>query len=118
MDVKINREIRQYTESVFMGLDMRQLLCSAASVSSAAAAYFLLRGKLGAEAVSWICILSAFPFAALGFISYNGMSAGKLLLAWLRSGAVRKIRLNGAGDCVYRKLFRPEDKRRKRCSDH
>ena len=117
MEIKINREIRKYTESVFMGLDIRQLLFSAASVAAAAAAYLLLKGKAGTEAVSWACIVSAAPFAALGFVSYNGMSAEKLFLAWLRSGAVRSVRLNAAGDCYYRKLFRPDGGRRKRCWD-
>ena len=117
MEIKINREIRKYTESVFMGLDIRQLLFSAASVAAAAAAYLLLKGKAGTEAVSWACIVSAAPFAALGFVSYNGMSAEKLLLAWLRSGAVRPVRLNAAGDCFYRKLFRPGKEGGKICSD-
>lgn len=117
MLVKINREIRQYTESVFMGLDLRQLLFSAASVAAAAAVYLLLRNRLGTEAVSWACILSALPFAALGFVSYNGMDAEQLLLAWMRSGAPGTIRLNAAADCYYRKLLRPERGRRRRCSD-
>jgi hypothetical protein len=32
-----------------------------------------------------VCILAAAPFAALGFIRYNGMTAERLLWAWLRS---------------------------------
>jgi len=32
-----------------------------------------------------MCILGAAPFAAMGFISYNGMTAEQFVWAWLRS---------------------------------
>jgi hypothetical protein len=44
-----------------------------------------LKPHLGTETVSWICILAAAPFAAMGFIKYNGMTAEKLVVAWIRS---------------------------------
>ena len=42
----------------------------------------------------WMCILGAAPFAALGFITYHGMTAEKFLWAWLRSELIepREIR--------------------------
>ena len=85
MEVKINREIRDYTESIFFGLSLRQFVFSLAAVIVAVCIYFFLRPHLGTETVSWVCILGAAPFAALGFIRYNGMTAERLLLAWLRS---------------------------------
>ena len=85
MEVKINREIRDYTESIFFGLSLRQFVFSLVAVIVAVCIYFFLRPHLGTETVSWVCILGAAPFAALGFIRYNGMTAERLLLAWLRS---------------------------------
>lgn len=85
MEVKINREVRDYTESMFFGLSMRQTIFSALAVAVAVGVYFGLRGFFGTETVSWMCILCAAPFAALGFVKYNGMSAEKFLMAWLRS---------------------------------
>ncbi len=85
MEVKINREVRDYTESMFFGLSMRQTIFSALAVAVAVGVYFGLRGFFGTETVSWMCILCAAPFAALGFVKYNGMSAEKFLAAWLRS---------------------------------
>ena len=67
MEVRINREIREYTESVFFGLSLRQFFFSAMACVVAVGTYFLLRPVLGLEAVSWICILAAFPFAMIGF---------------------------------------------------
>lgn len=85
MEVKINREVRDYTESLFFGLSMRQTIFSVLAVAVAVGVYFGLRGFFGTETVSWMCILCAAPFAALGFVKYNGMSAEKFLAAWLRS---------------------------------
>ena len=85
MEVKINREIRQYTESVFFGLSLRQFVFSVLAVGVAVALYFLLKPHAGTETVSWMCILGAAPFAAMGFITYHGMTAEQFLAAWLRS---------------------------------
>lgn len=85
MEVKINREIRNYSESVFFGLSMRQCIFSVLAIAVAVGLYFVLKPYLGAETLSWVCILSAAPFAALGFITYHGMTAERFLWAWLRS---------------------------------
>lgn len=85
MEVKINREIRDYTESVFFGLSLRQCFFSVLAILVSVGAYFLLRPYLGTETISWVCILCAAPFAALGFIRYNGMTAEQIAWAWIRS---------------------------------
>lgn len=85
MEVKINREIRDYTESMFFGLSMRQFVFSILAVGVAVGIYFGLRGFFGTETVSWMCILGAAPFAALGFIKYHGMTAEQFLWAYIKS---------------------------------
>ena len=85
MEVKINREIRNYTESMFFGLSMRQFVFSILAVGVAVGLYFFLKPYVGTETVSWMCILGAAPFAAMGFVTYNGMTAEQFLWAWLRS---------------------------------
>ena len=85
LEVKINREIRNYTESMFFGLSMRQFVFSALAILVAVGLYFLLKPHFGTETVSWMCILGVAPFAALGFITYHGMTAEQFLWAWLRS---------------------------------
>ncbi len=84
MEVKINREIRSYSESVFFGLSPRQFFCSLGAACAAVLTYFLARG-LGTEAVSWLCVLAAAPFALAGFLTVHGMTAERFALAWLRS---------------------------------
>ena len=85
MEVKINREIRNYTEAMFFGLSLRQFIFSVLACGVAVGVYFLLKPHFGTETVSWMCILAAAPFAALGFITYHGMTAEQFLWAWLRS---------------------------------
>ena len=85
MEVKINKEIQSYSESMFFGLSMRQCGFSLAAMLVAVGLYFLLKPHFGTETVSWMCILGAAPFAALGFITYHGMTAEKFIWAWIRS---------------------------------
>ena len=85
MEVRINREIREYTESMFFGLTMRQFIFTCLAVAASVISYFLLKPLIGIEAVSWICMLAAVPFAVLGFVKYNGMSAEKFIWAWIKS---------------------------------
>ncbi|NBI71920.1 PrgI family protein [Clostridiaceae bacterium] len=85
MEVKINKEIRNYTESMFFGLSMRQFLFSVLACGVAVGLFFLLRGRFGMETVSWMCVLGASPFAVMGFVKYNGMTAEQFVWAWIKS---------------------------------
>lgn len=85
MEVKINREIRDYTESIFFGLSIRQFIFSVCACGVAVILYFILKPYLGIETLSWVCILGAVPFAVLGFVKYNGMTAEKFISAWIKS---------------------------------
>lgn len=85
MEVKINKEIRDYTESVYFGLSLRQFIFSILACGMAVVLYFVFRPYFGIETLSWLCILGAAPFAAIGFIKYNGMNAEEFVLAYIRS---------------------------------
>lgn len=113
MEVKINREIREYTESMFFGLSMRQFFFSVAACLIAVAVYFLLRPFLGMEVTSWVCILAAFPFALMGFVKYNGMTAEKFIWAWIKSEFLIPKRLTFYNTNVYYHLFDLDEKEKK-----
>lgn len=49
MEVKINREIRNYTEAMFFGLSLRQFIFSVLACGVAVGIYFLLRPYVGTE---------------------------------------------------------------------
>ena len=60
MEIKINKEIRAYKETVYFGLTARQLICS-------------------------LCIVGAAPMAAAGFFHYNGLTLEQFLWAWCKT---------------------------------
>jgi len=57
VEIKINKEIRDYSETIFFGLSMRQFFFSAIACGVALLLFFLLRKYLGIETLSWMCIL-------------------------------------------------------------
>jgi len=85
MEIKINKEIRNYKETLFFGLSLRQFICSVLAVGVAVALYFALRNVLDRETVSWLCIVGAAPVAVAGFFKYNGMTLEKFVWAFIKS---------------------------------
>ena len=111
MEVKINREIRNYTESMFFGLSMRQFIFSILAVAVAVGLYFLLRPYMGMETLSWVCILGAAPFAALGFINYHGMTAEQFIWAWLKSELLEPRQIRFEANNIYYEAIRKEERK-------
>lgn len=99
MEIKINREIREYTEAMYFGLSLRQFICAVLACGVAVGLYFLFRPYFGTETVSWMCILGAVPFVAIGFIKYHGMTVEKLVWVWIKSEFLIPKKL----------VFRPEN---------
>ena len=85
MEVRINKEVRNYQESLFFGLSLRQFICAVLAVGTAVGLYFCLHSVLGKETVSWVCIVGAAPIAVAGFFQYNGMVLEKFLWAWFKT---------------------------------
>lgn len=85
MEIKINKEVRQHSETLFFGLSARQFFCSAFAIGTAAGVYFALRNVLGQEAASWACIVAAAPIAAAGFFRYNGLAFEQFAWAFIKS---------------------------------
>lgn len=99
MEVKMNKEIRNYQESMFMGLNLRQCIFSLLAIAVAVGIYFGLGKYVGQEMTGWLCILGAAPFAACGFFQYHGMNAEQFAWAYIKSEFLYPKRL----------LFQSED---------
>ena len=105
MEVRINKEVRNYQESLFVGLSLRQLLFALLAVAVAVGVYFGLRAVLGTGEIGWVCVLAAFPFALGGFFQYNGMTLERFLLAYIRSEFLFPRRLVFRSDNIYAKAL-------------
>ncbi len=114
MEVKINKEIRDYKESMFFGLSLRQFIFSLLACITTVSLYFLLKPMLGTEVVSWVCVVGAVPFALLGFVKYNGMSAEKFLVAWIKSEILMPRRLTMRSTNIYYELYKTEEDRKRK----
>ena len=79
MEIKIPKEVRDYHETIFFGLNTRQFICSLLALGVAVGVYFLLRPLLGTEEIGWVCIL-AFPQL------WNNLSAAQF--GWLLAGGI------------------------------
>ena len=99
IEVKMNKEIMEYREAMFFGLDFRQMACSLLAVLAAVGIYFSLRESAGEEVTGWLCMLGAAPFAFCAFFRYHGMTAEQFAWAFIKSEFLYPKRL----------LFQPED---------
>lgn len=109
MEVKINKEIRQYTESIFLGLSLRQFICSFTGCLVAIGLYFLLKPFLNTSILSWVCMAGVVPFVLVGFVKYNGMTAEKFFIAWVKSEILIPKRLLFKPSNFYLELYKLED---------
>lgn len=114
MEVKINKEIRDYTESIYFGLNLRQFIFSILGCIAAVILYFLLKPYFGIETLSWICILGVIPFAAVGFLKYNGMTAEQFIFAWVKSEFLIPKHLKFAAKNYYYELLYNKSKENKK----
>ena len=104
MEININKDIREYTEGVFFGLNVRQLICSGLAVASAVAVYFYTKDLVTKDTVTYFCIAAAAPFAAVGFVKYNGMPLEKIIWAWIKDNFLYPRRLSIRANNLYREL--------------
>ena len=106
MEVKINKEIRDFTEKIYFGLSLRQFFFSIFACLFSVMTYFSLKNKLSTETLSWVCILVALPFALLGFVKYNGMTANRFLIAFIKSEILMPKKLTFKPTNYYEELLK------------
>ena len=105
IEVRINKEVRDYQESLFFGLSLRQFLFALLAVLVAVGVYFGLRNVVRTGEIGWMCVLAAFPFALGGFFTYNGMTFEKFILAVIRSELLYPKKLVFRADNLYARLL-------------
>ncbi len=101
MEVKMNKEIRDYQESMFWGLSFRQCLFSVLAILAALGIYFLTRKYAGEQVTGWLCVLGAAPFATCGFFRYHGMTAEQFAWTVIKSELLYPKRLVFKSENLY-----------------
>jgi len=108
MEVKINKEIREYQENIYFGLNLRQFICSILGILMSVLIYFLLRNYLSLETLSWVCMLGTAPFIFVGFIKYNGMTFERFIIAYIKSKILMPINLTYKPTNLYYEIIKNE----------
>ena len=91
MEVKINKEIRDYTEAIFFGLSPETVYLFRISLRDCRWALFLLHPYMSMETVSWICVLGAAPCSVrVCKISWNDSGAVYLGMDKIRNPDAEK----------------------------
>lgn len=84
MEIKINKEIREFTEKIFWGLSLKQLIWAVVAGGVSIATWRLVPAHHNVEIKSIICIITSSPFIAFGFFRFNNMDFGSLMRAVLK----------------------------------
>lgn len=82
-NVQINKNILSFTENVFFGLTMKQVIAGALTIVICLVAYGIF-SKIAPDFAMAVSVIIAIPVAAFGFVEYNGMSFGELLKALIQ----------------------------------
>lgn len=101
MEVKMNKEIRDYQEAMFFGLNFRQCVFSVLAILAAVVIYFGTKGIAIEEIRGWLCMLGAAPFAACGFFRYHGMTAEQFIWAFIKSELLYPKKLSFRPESLY-----------------
>lgn len=109
MEVRINKEIRDYQEAIFFGLSLRQFLFALLAIGVAVGVYFGLHNVVGTGEVGWMCVLAALPFAMCGFFKYNGMTAERFVHAVVCSVFLTPRHLLFRGENFYARVLDEAD---------
>lgn len=110
MEIKINKEIRDYTESMFFGLSMRQCICSALAIILSVGLYFILKDYLYKEIISWICIIAVIPSGLLGFFKFQGMTFEEFLITFIKNEILTPKELTCEMTLIYMQILGGKEK--------
>lgn len=106
MEVKVNKEIRDYKEKGFFGLTYRQIILIGTGLALSVFVYYKTGRYVPLDVASWILMAVMLPFGAMAFISYNGMNAWQLLVCWFRFTLLMPKRLIFAEKNLYNEILR------------
>jgi len=85
MEIKINKDIQEYKETIAFGLDARQCVFSVLAAACAVLVYLSLYQIINRSIAGWIAIFSAVPAVLFGFFKVNEMTFERFIIAFVKS---------------------------------
>lgn len=93
MEVRINKDVREFHENILLGLSLRQTLFSIVGCLSACGNFLIFNEKIGSEITSWLCILGSLPFIIIGFFKFQGLNFEKFICCFFKSIILKNRKL-------------------------
>jgi len=84
IEIKIPKEIRDYKETIFAGLNLRQIISLSVAFAINVPLYLYTKPYIGDELASWLVMFTGVPIFLLGFIKFDGMPFEKYIKIMLR----------------------------------
>lgn len=84
MNYEIGPDLREISESIWFGLNLRQLLSSVIGIVLSVVIWMLCRDRLGQQYTSWLCCAVVTPCACIGFVKVQGQPFEQFALSWLK----------------------------------
>lgn len=84
IEIKIPKEIRDYKEVIFAGLNFRQIISLFLTFAINIPLYLYTKQFIGDELASWLVMFTGAPVFLLGFIKFDGMPFEKYFQIMLR----------------------------------
>ncbi len=91
--VKINKDILTYSERGIGGLSLKQTIFGGAAILAAIVVYYFGNKFFGEQVALILCAVIAVPLAAVGFVTYNGMTFVQLVKAMFNSKCIPVVLL-------------------------
>ncbi len=112
IEIKIPKEIRDYKEVIFAGLNLRQIISLSIAFAINVPLYIFTKPYIGDEISSWLVMITGVPVFLVGFIKFDGMPFEKYFLIMLRFKFLVPRKRRYKIDNIYTILYQGQRKMR------
>lgn len=110
MEVKVNQEIRDYKERIIFGLTYKQLFWIIFGLVLSVLAFSKIRKAFGVDVAGWTVMLIMTVCVLISSKKYNGMSAGRFVICWIRATFLMPKRLHFVSNNAYKIILNEIEK--------
>lgn len=110
IEIKIPKEIRDYKEVIFAGLNLRQIISLSVAFAINVPLYIFTEPYIGDEMSSWLVMITGVPVFLVGFIKFDGMPFEKYFLIMLRFNFLVPRKRRYKVDNIYTILYQRQRK--------
>lgn len=100
IEIRINRDPREYKDKVIAGLTIRQIICVAIMLVLNIPIYIFGNRYMNKDVVGYILILVSIPLVLIGFFEYNKMPFERVILSIIQTEIIQPVKRNYANKNV------------------